>query len=127
MEASYALVDKKGRVRSKSSVPILSVPKGQRISYRSDTIHTGTNYGPVLQYAEGDCNGKAVYFIANTYHIEVVGTNPESVERVIRQLELALGGKDITPRFPKLPQLPSVLQRIKFLWDFVVRGRVKVD
>jgi hypothetical protein len=136
----YALVKKDGSVWKTGSVSILEIEKGDRISYQTDRPIKGPlNLGKMLHLHCMGCKAKIVQTVACSadsecwYDFEVVGTNPSKVEKVIELLEHLLGVKDLTreqlPKLPELflsglPKLGSAIERIRFLWNYIVHGEI---
>lgn len=130
----YALVNKQGYVVVKSSLPILEVPLNHRISYRSDRSIESEKKLDIRRFHCMGCQGKIEpTILLKHYSIEVVGTNPITVERTIRVIEQFLGIKDVDlakivgekelPELPGLPKLQSIWKRLKFLWNYIFHGQ----
>jgi deoxyribodipyrimidine photolyase len=128
----YALFDERGTLLKTVKVPILEVKKGERISYITDKlITTSKDIGESHCFHYKGCKARIEQRVALTqnlycYDIEVVGTNPLDIEKVIEKIEHFIGVKEIS--FDKfefsLPKLDSILERLRFLWNYVVHGQV---
>lgn len=122
---SYAVIRPDGTTLRVGTVIPTELEDGQRISYRSDHINAPDHHEPILIYELGDCRGEAKHYVDPWYIIEVVGSDPDTVMKVIRELQLVLGGKEVGLHIPILPALGSVWRRIRFLlWDYPIRGRI---
>lgn len=131
---SWALFNKEGQMCLKSTVPILKLEEGQRVSYITDRyINTSVDRKGFFHFHYKDCDAKVEqrqafekqndYF----YYFEVIGTNPLNVLKLIGRIEHFIGAKNIFLgglELPLgLPEFRSIFERLRFLWNYVIHGQ----
>ena len=133
LDSTYALVTDYGRLveGSVSSVPILKVGPGQRISYRSATIYDEVPTPFRRHVKKGGCDAyvttRKVCSDSSdhqyAHEISVLGNDPNELEEMIEYLMHLIETASI--RF-QLPEIERFWKRIKFFyWDYPIRGKVQ--
>jgi len=123
---AWAVIDEEGRVlHIRNEPPPKDSVEGTRLSFWDHVLGSGASgAGFILSW--GSAQGSAIFQPLgneNTgYNIRVLGTKVKDVEKVTKELRKALGVRDLTPFFLKLPDLPGRVQRFKFLVKYVWSG-----
>ncbi|MCJ7792774.1 MAG: hypothetical protein MUP45_02255 [Candidatus Marinimicrobia bacterium] len=128
---SWALIGENGETLvGRLGEPIEDPAQGVRLSFWDDILGSKAT-GPGFTFSWGSAEGSAIFQslggVSYGYNLRVVGLKVKDVKRVIKELHKALGVKDLTPSFFKLPALPGRLQRLKFLARYVWYGVENTD
>lgn len=117
-DESWAAVDPFGKVVRKTNVVPTKLGWGERLSFKQ-WIRVDEKVGVRISAVFGEARGYAdnLDLLPNpTYSLFVVGSNIPDVMRVIDILKKELGIVKIQPDLLlRLPELPTVFLRIKFL------------
>lgn len=129
-KGTYLIVNKRGlQVGKPSSVPVLELWEGERVSYQSDLINYTTDKGQKsnLHIHRGNCTAE-INIDDGIYNFTVVGDDPKTVNYLIHSIRHKFGAEDISLSIVRcLPEWKSFSERFKYLFGWLLYGNEKKE